>query len=159
MLCVCNKHSKIPHLVLCPRAVGKLVGFLKAVSHDDVVKDGASLDLPQLKPNVFAVGVDVEVWVGLVVGVVNVGCLPDALVVGVVHHLLLPLALVLRVGKGGGLPLAILFVIPIVGLGSLVIHNRCGDVIPTLGLLVLWVGDLLALVPLLGLLGLGVLSL
>lgn len=68
------------------------LGLRQAVRHDDVVEDGAGLDLPQLKAQELEVGEGVQRLVLLELGVVDQGRLPDALVLGVLDLLGLPLA-------------------------------------------------------------------
>ena len=133
--------------------------MLRVVGDENVVEDGAALDLPQVETDraeLFVLA-DLLRLVGVVLGVGDHGVDPLALVAGVVNLPRLPLALEVGVVDHGGLPLAVHLVVPVLGLGGV----RVGDVlglIPVLGLAVLWVVDLLLVVPILGLGGLGVLD-
>lgn len=77
-------HLLLAVLGLAPGVLRKLLGLLQAVGDQDVVKDGAGLDLPQLEANVLDVLLQVQLVVVLVLRVVDVGRNPDALVGGVV---------------------------------------------------------------------------
>ena len=133
------------------------LSVLKAIGDEDVVEDGAGLDLPQLEADVSAVLADVVD--GLVVDVLRVGdhrSLPLALVLGIVDHSGSPLTLVSGIRNHGSLPFTIVLIIPVVGLLGLGVRDLSGLVVPVLGLLVLGIGDLGLIDPILGLLGLGV---
>merc|ERR1719401_1685261 len=139
----------------------ELVRVSQALRDDNVVEDGASLDLPQVEANEAEVRVLVHLVVVDVLRVGDLLGLPEALVARVGDPLDGPLAFVVGVVDHGRLPLAILLVIPVVGLGGLgvdnallldpvlgllglgVVHHRVVD--PVLRLLVLWIRDLLRL--------------
>eukprot|EP00123_Amoebidium_parasiticum_P006625 comp17537_c0_seq1/m.17095 comp17537_c0_seq1/g.17095 ORF comp17537_c0_seq1/g.17095 comp17537_c0_seq1/m.17095 type:complete len:403 (+) comp17537_c0_seq1:258-1466(+) len=98
------------------RLLRELLGLRDAVGNEDVVEDRPGLDLPQVETDGAEVLVQVEVVVGLVLGVGDLGLDPLALVGRVVDLLGGPGALVLGVGDLGGLPLTIILIIPVLGL-------------------------------------------
>lgn len=58
-------------------------GQVQVVGHEEVVKDGSRLDLPQLETNTSVGGEEVELGVSLVLGVGDLGVDPGTLVGGV----------------------------------------------------------------------------
>ena len=74
---------------------------------------------------------------------------PRALVVGVIDHFGLELSLVLGVGDQGGLPLSVVLIVPVLRLARLGIGDLLGNVIPSFGLDILGVRDLLKVDPVL----------
>ena len=107
------------------------LGLSERVSDNDVVKDGAGLDLPEVEADDAALeGVDLSVV--LVIGVVNLGVDPDALVAGVLNLLGPPLSLVGGVVHLGGDPVAVHIIIPVLGLGGLGVIEELGLVVPVL---------------------------
>merc|ERR1719198_1075976 len=138
---------------------GESIGLSLVIADNDVVEDGAALNLPEIEANEAEIGILVERIIILVLGVRNLPGLPDALVCGVGDTLGIPLTLVLRIVLHGRLPLAILLIVPVVGLLRLGIHNALllnpvcrlghlrvvnhGIIDPVNGLLVIGVGDLL----------------
>eukprot|EP01137_Pigoraptor_chileana_P022903 Opistho-2@88375 len=149
-------HLLLALLRLAPRLLGKVLGGIKRVRHKHIVENGARLDLPEVKSNVCVVLIEIELRILDIVGVGDLGVDPLALVCGVVDHACLPLALVVRIVNHRRLPLAIALVVPVLGLARLGIGNKLGGGVPVGGLRVLGVGDLLAVVPVRGLLGAGV---
>merc|ERR1712087_982785 len=131
------------------------------ICQDDVIEDGASLDLPQVETEKAEIGVTVQIVVVLVFRVCNLLLLPEALVCGIRDSFDTPLALVFGIVDHWGLPLAILLVVPVVRLlGSrvydallldpiiwflalLIIHHRIVD--PIFWFFVSWVWNLLRL--------------
>mmetsp|Transcript_18877 Transcript_18877/g.41138 ORF Transcript_18877/g.41138 Transcript_18877/m.41138 type:complete len:218 (+) Transcript_18877:545-1198(+) len=73
--------------------------------------------------------------------------LPRALVVGIVDHLGLPRALEVGIVNHGGFPLTVILVIPVVWLLGIGIGDLLGNVIVTLRLLVLGIGNPLLINP------------
>merc|ERR1719322_1083689 len=99
------------HLLLAlfryrPCLLSDLLGVLSVVGDEDVVEDGAALDLPEVEADGAELLVlsDLLDVVGVVLRVGDHGVDPLALVVGVVDH--------------GGLPLAVHLVVPVLGLGG-----------------------------------------
>mmetsp|Transcript_5724 Transcript_5724/g.11703 ORF Transcript_5724/g.11703 Transcript_5724/m.11703 type:complete len:417 (+) Transcript_5724:90-1340(+) len=139
----------------------KAISLGLVVGDDDVVEDGPTLDLPQIKANEAEVLVLVHAVVVLVLWVGDSLCLPDALVGRVGDPLPVPLALVGRVVLHRSLPLTVLLVIPVVGLLRIAVHCSLllnpvvgllvlrivnhGLVRPVIGLLVSWIWNLLRL--------------
>ena len=146
-------------LALAPGLLGELLSSGKVVRDKDVVKDGARLDLPELKSNKLGVLEVVQKRIGLELGIVNIRGNPDSLVGRVVNLLGLEIALEIRVGLGGCLPGAVLLVVPVGRLGGIRVSNGGRDVVPSGRLHILGVIDLGSLVPVLWLGGLGVLDL
>ena len=130
------------------------MGLLEAVGDEDVVEDGTRLDLPQLEADVGASVSGAHGLHAVVVGVFGVGdhgMLPWSLVVRIVDHLGLPLPLVLGIVDHGRLPLSVVLVVPVFGLRGVGVGDLLGNVVVTVGLLVLRVGDLLLVDPVVGL--------
>merc|ERR1719420_222600 len=153
------------HLLLAlfrhrPCLLSDLLGVLSVVGDEDVVEDGAALDLPEVEADGAELLVlsDLLDVVGVVLRVGDHGVDPLALVVGVVDLPGLPLALEVGVVDHGGLPLAVHLVVPVLGLGGVGVGHVL-RLVPVLGLAVLGVVDLLLVVPVLGLGGLRVLDL
>merc|ERR1719367_647872 len=145
-----------------PCLITNLLGKVDVVSDQEVVKDGARLDLPRIETDGAEIVVDTQLGLlsGVIVGVVDFRVDPLALVGRVVDLSWLPLSLVVGVVNHGWLPFAVHLVVPIFGLGGVGVGDGLGFV-PVLGLAVLRVIDLLALIPLIlaGLLGLRILDL
>mmetsp|Transcript_69377 Transcript_69377/g.185075 ORF Transcript_69377/g.185075 Transcript_69377/m.185075 type:complete len:370 (+) Transcript_69377:81-1190(+) len=139
--------------------LGDLLGIGRVVANKDVVEDSAGLDLPELETNDATV-VDHVVKSRVIneVGIVDIRSNPLALVSRVLDLLGLPLALVSRVVDQRGLPLAIGLLIPVIRLLRVRVNDLLRDIIITIRFLVLGVVDLLTLIPILGLGGLGVLD-
>merc|ERR1719312_2217567 len=131
-----------------PCLITNLLGKVDIVGDQEVVKDGARLDLPQIETDGAEILVDTQIGLlsCVIVGVVDLSWFPLSLVVWVVDH--------------GWLPFAIHLIVPIFGLGGVGVGDGLGFV-PVLGLAVLRVIDLLTLIPLIlaGLLGLRILDL
>lgn len=125
-----------------PQVLASLLGLSRVVADQEVVKDGAGLDLPQVEADLAEIVLaEVLGVVGVIFGVVNLGVDPRALVGGVIDLARLPFALVLRVVDHGWLPLAVHVIVPVLWLSGV----RVGDVlrlVPVLGLGVLGVVDL-----------------
>merc|ERR1719499_151574 len=145
------------HLLLAlfrhrPCLLSDLLGVLGVVGDEDVVEDGAALDLPEVEADgaELLVLADLLDVVGVVLRVGDHGVDPLALVVGVVDLPGLPLALEVGVVDHGGLPLAVHLVVPVLGLGGIGVGHVL-RLVPVLGLAVLGVVDLLLVVPVLGL--------
>merc|ERR1719240_283424 len=64
----------------CLPLLGELVGFSAIVSDDDVVEDGSSLHLPEIKTNETKVGILVHTVIIFEFGIVNFFGRPDSLV-------------------------------------------------------------------------------
>lgn len=111
---------------------------LNVVRDQDIVEDGAGLNLPQIEAQSADLLAQVQFVVSHILGISDLGMLPGALVVRVVQLLRLPLALVFGVVDHWGLPLAVHLIVPVLRLGGI------------------WVGDVLWLVPVLGFLIIGV---
>mmetsp|Transcript_27444 Transcript_27444/g.81762 ORF Transcript_27444/g.81762 Transcript_27444/m.81762 type:complete len:424 (-) Transcript_27444:20-1291(-) len=141
--------------------LGEGVGLGPVVGDEDVVEDGAALDLPEVEADEAEVGVLVHLVVVLVLGVGDLLRLPHALVGRVGDALHVPVALVVRIVDHRSLPLAVLLVVPVVRLlgrgvdDALLLHPvvrllvlrvvHHGVIGPVGGLLVLGVADLLGL--------------
>merc|ERR1719198_2154268 len=123
-----------------------LLGVFCVVSDEDVVKDRALVDDPELKAN-SGEGRVLCVRLRLVVGVGDHRVHPLALVVGVVDHWRLPLALELRVVNHGRLPLAVLLRVPVLRLLCLRVRDLRRDVVVPVGLFSVGVSDLLGVNP------------
>merc|ERR1719322_1098126 len=97
-----------------PCLLSDLLGVLSVVGDEDVVEDGAALDLPEVEADGAELLVlsDLLDVVGVVLRVGDHGVDPLALVVGVVDLPGLPLALEVGVVDHGGLPLAVHLVVP-----------------------------------------------
>ena len=134
--------------------VGVGVGLLDRVGDKDVVKDGARLDLPDLKADCANVCKVVDLGVLDVVGVGDLGVDPLADVLGVLDLLGGPGALVVGVVDHGGLPLSVELLVPVLGHLGVGVDNGLGNVVVPLGLLVLGVVNVLLVHPV-GRLGLG----
>jgi hypothetical protein len=128
--------------LLCSR-----MGQVDVVSDKEVVKDGTSLDLPDLNTKIFKVVVEEDVGIGLVSGVVDLGVNPWALVSGVGDHLGAPGTLVFGVGDLRGLPFAIELIVPIVRLVGFRIRDGGGDGVPVGGFHIFGIGDLSSINP------------
>jgi hypothetical protein len=100
----------------------------------------------------------VQVGVSLVLRVVDLRVNPHALVGRVVDLLWLPVSLVVGVVDHGGFPFAVHLIVPVLGLLSLRVGNVLG-LLPVSGFGVVGVVNGGALVPILRLLGFGVLDL
>jgi hypothetical protein len=149
------------HLLLgvfrcAPRLVCKLHGVVEVVSDEDIVEDGAGLDLPQLEANVLQIVEAVDLEVGRVIRVVDLWRMPCTLVVGVFDAAGLPRTLVLRIVNKGRFPLAILLLVPVLGLGGVGICNLGGNVVVPLWFDILRVVNVLAVIPVFRFLGVGV---
>merc|ERR1719410_754220 len=118
--------------------LGEAIGLRNIIGDDDVVEDGSSLHLPQIKSDEAEIIELVDGVVILILGVGDLLGLPDALVCRVANALDVPLTLVSWIVLHGSLPLAILLVIPIIRLGGVSIHNPL-LICPIIWLLVLWV--------------------
>ncbi|GMT09210.1 hypothetical protein PFISCL1PPCAC_507 [Pristionchus fissidentatus] len=136
---------------------GVLLGLLNRVGDDHVREDGTGLHLPEVESDGSPRLVEVQLVIGSVLGVVNVGMDPLALVGGVLDLLGLPLSLVLGVVNHGRFPLSVHLIIPVVRLLRVLVGNVLG-LLPVGGLLISLVIDVLSLVPVLGLLCIGVLD-
>eukprot|EP00760_Papus_ankaliazontas_P028153 PhM_4_TR3556/c0_g1_i1/m.67876 len=153
-------HGLLGVLRGAPRLVHEVLDVLLVVGHDDVVEDRAGLDLPEVEAHAGeGLARQVELGVGLVLGVGDLLRLPLALVRGVGDALRLPLPLELGVGDLRGLPLAVLRLIPVVGLLGVGVGDGLGLLVPVLGLLVLGVVHLGLVDPVGGLLVAGVVDL
>merc|ERR1719375_939962 len=133
------------------------LGFV--VSDDNVVKDGATFNLPQIKANESEVGILVYAVIILVLWIGNLLCLPEALVRWVGDSFCDPLTLELGIVLHRRLPLTILLIVPVVRLLRLTINNSLllhpviwllrlwvvnhRIIHPIVWLLVIWVGNLL----------------
>merc|ERR1719215_392322 len=123
-------------LTECLPLLDKGICFSHIISDDHVVKDGASLHLPQIKTDEAEVVVLVHRIVIDEFRVGNLLRLPDTLVGRIGDALDRPITLVSRIILHGRLPLAILLVIPIVWLLRLFIDHPL-LISPVIGLLVL----------------------
>mmetsp|Transcript_18199 Transcript_18199/g.43072 ORF Transcript_18199/g.43072 Transcript_18199/m.43072 type:complete len:352 (-) Transcript_18199:307-1362(-) len=148
------EHLLLPVLLLEEGLLGELLRLLEAVGHKDVVEDGAGLDLPQLEADVGAAVSGAHGVHLVVVGVFRVGdhgMLPRSLVVRIVDHLGLPRPLEVRIVDHGRLPFAVVLVVPVVGLLGIGVGNFLRDVVVSIGLLVVRVGNSLLVHPVVGL--------
>merc|ERR1712054_451233 len=100
----------------------KLIGISNIIANNDVIEDGASLHLPQIKADEAKVCIFVDGIVVLILGIVDFLGLPEALVSGIGDALDAPVTLVLWIVLHGCLPLTVLLIIPIVRLLRLRIH-------------------------------------
>merc|ERR1719499_3088420 len=143
-------HLLLPLFRHRPCLLSDLLGVLGVVGDEDVVEDGAALDLPEVEADgaELLVLADLLDVVSVVLGVGDHGVDPLALVVGVVDLPGLPLALEVGVVDHGGLPLAVHLVVPVLGLGGVGVGHVL-RLVPVLGLAVLGVVDLLLVVPVL----------
>merc|ERR1712066_990166 len=91
----------------------KAVSLGLVVSDDDVVKDCATFDLPQVEANETKIFILVNVVIILVFGVCNLLGFPNSLVCRVRDPLAIPIALVLRVVLHGRFPVAVLLIVPV----------------------------------------------
>merc|ERR1719322_1410711 len=137
-------HLLLPLFRHRPCLLSDLLGVLGVVGDEDVVEDGAALDLPEVKADgaELLVLADLLDVVGVVLWVGDHGVDPLALVVGVVDLPGLPLALEVGVVDHGGLPLAVHLVVPVLGLGGIGVGHVL-RLVPVLGLGRLRVLDLL----------------
>merc|ERR1712151_688571 len=133
----------VPHFLFClgllfERGFGESLRFFDTVGHNDVVKEGAGLNLPQLEADCSArIATMVNGVVLLESWVRNHGMNPLTLVGGIVNLLLRPLSLVLGVANLWRLPLTILLNIPVFGLLSLWVRDQLRNVIVACWFLVL----------------------
>merc|ERR1712226_231968 len=103
--------------------LGKGVRLSDVIGDDDVIKDGAALNLPEVEADEAEV---IELVDAVVVHVLRIGDLlglPEALVRRVGDPLHGPIALVGWIVLHRGLPLAVLFIIPVIWLLRLRINN------------------------------------
>merc|ERR1719339_530739 len=115
LLILFSLHLGLSVLDGSPGLLSDLLGLGSIISDQEVVEDGAGFDLPQIKTNVAHILALVQVIVGSVVWVVNLGVNPGSFVGGVGDLLGLPFALVVGVIDERVLPFAVHLVIPIFG--------------------------------------------
>merc|ERR1712113_1156628 len=118
--------------------LGECISLRCIIGDDDVIEDGAALDLPQIEANEAEIIVLVK---GIIVNklrVCNLLRLPDALVGRVGNALDIPIALVGWIVLHRRLPLAVLLIIPVIWLLGVCIDDAL-FICPIIGLLVIWV--------------------
>merc|ERR1739838_194621 len=136
-------HLRLSVLDGSPGLLSDLLGLGSIISDKEVVEDGARLNLPQIKTNVAHILTLVQVIIGGVVWVVNLGVNPGSLVCGV--------------GDLLGLPFAVHLVIPIFRFDGVLVGNVFG-LLPILGFDIGFIGDGFIIIPVFGFGCLGVLD-
>merc|ERR1739838_849407 len=142
-------HLRLSVLDGSPGLLSDLLGLGSIISDKEVVEDGARLNLPQIKTNVAHILTLVQVIIGGVVWVVNLGVNPGSLVCGVGDLLGLPFALVVGVIDERVLPFAVHLVIPIFRFDGVLVGNVFG-LLPILGFDIGFIGDGFIIIPVLG---------
>mmetsp|Transcript_30205 Transcript_30205/g.86214 ORF Transcript_30205/g.86214 Transcript_30205/m.86214 type:complete len:337 (+) Transcript_30205:278-1288(+) len=153
-------HRLFRVLLLEESLLGKGFGLLYAVRHNNVVKQGTRLNLPNFETNMCAsiLANLVHALVVLVVGVWDHWVDPLALVIGVVDHFLLPWSLVFWVVNHRRFPFTIVLVIPVLGFGGIRVGDFRRNIVPAFWLFVLGVRHFGLIHPVGGLGGVGVLD-
>merc|ERR1739838_493896 len=143
-------HLRLSVLDGSPGLLSDLLGLGSIISDKEVVEDGARLNVPQILTLV-------QVIIGGVVWVVNLGVNPGSLVCGVGDLLGLPFALVVGVIDERVLPFAVHLVIPIFRFDGVLVGNVFG-LLPILGFDIGFIGDGFIIIPVFGFGCLGVLD-
>mmetsp|Transcript_20159 Transcript_20159/g.30905 ORF Transcript_20159/g.30905 Transcript_20159/m.30905 type:complete len:477 (+) Transcript_20159:117-1547(+) len=131
------------HLLLvissAEKCISSKVHSLKFIIRDNnIIKERAGLDLPQLKTNV-RTGILLGAYIvqGIIwhkCRVINHGMLPCPLIVRIAYLLRVPRTMIIRIVNHGWLPFPILLIIPVLWLGSVRIGNFRRHIIITLRL-------------------------
>merc|ERR1712187_683712 len=110
-------------LAQCFPLLCKGISLALVVSHDDVVKDSTTLDLPQIEADEAEVIKFINTVIVLVLRICNFLCLPDALVCWIGDSLAIPIALVCLIVLHWCFPLTIFLIIPIVRFLRIAVYN------------------------------------
>merc|ERR1719375_1413849 len=122
----------------CLPLFGEFISFGFVISDDDVVEDGTTLHLPEIKTDEAEVCVFVDTVIILEFRVVNLPGCPHTLVSRVGDALYKPLALEIWIVLHWSLPFTILLIIPILRLLGVGIHDTL-LLDPIVWLLVFWI--------------------
>mmetsp|Transcript_10972 Transcript_10972/g.40862 ORF Transcript_10972/g.40862 Transcript_10972/m.40862 type:complete len:233 (+) Transcript_10972:505-1203(+) len=142
LLCLSSVKLCLLHLHVSQDSVSLSLCIINRVRNQNVVKDGSSLNLPQLKSSPVQVVILVQLVIRLVIRVVNHFCLPFSLVCWVVNHSWAPFSLVIWIWNLRCLPFAVLLIIPILWFGCIRISNEFWLIVPVRWLFVLWICNL-----------------
>merc|ERR1712228_984441 len=102
---------------------GKDVGLGRIVSNDDIVKNGTTFDLPQVKPQETKIVELVNTVIVFVFGIRDLLGFPNTLVSWVGNSFPVPITFVRWIVFHWCFPLPILFVVPIIWLFGITVNN------------------------------------
>merc|ERR1712228_371540 len=102
---------------------GKDVGLGRIVSNDDIVKNGTTFDLPQVKPQETKIVELVNTVIVFVFGIRDLLGLPNAFVGWVGNSFAVPITFIRWIVLHWGFPLAVLFVVPIIRFFGIAVND------------------------------------